>query len=260
MKKITSHISILLMILAMGLTTSLSAQHRRHGGSYSNSGTAILRGLQTAESIARVGIMGASISKLDDYTGIRFGYNAAALRAEGFSGSDLSSSTQSGLNVGIVWGWYLGNSPFIIEPGLYYSFKGGDLQGYDGPQSHDRYSVKTNMHTLEIPLVFKYEVQCRNLGACLQPFFGGFLSVGLGGKTKDSYYREKFDTYDHCMDRTDAGLRMGCGLGMGHFFLEAAYDCGLVNLASDSYEFFNYDNFSDGLRSNTFSIGIGFNF
>ncbi|MBO4754517.1 MAG: outer membrane beta-barrel protein, partial [Bacteroidales bacterium] len=145
------------------------------------------------------------------------------------------------------------------------SFKGGKLDGNDRNYEMMRTRLKTNMHMFEIPLVFKYEVQYHNAGVCLHPFFGGFLAFGIGGKTKsveggytDSWYT--FSDGEGQLGRTDAGLRMGCGLGVDHFFLELAYDCGLVNLASDQYNYFGFNNYDSAIRSNTISFSLGFNF
>ncbi len=266
MKKTITRISAVLILLAVGITSVMAQPgHRHHRAGYRSDG--FIRGVRDVHTVASTAMLGYGIASLDDYTGIRFGYNAASLRTSYFD--DVSSDFQSGACVGIVFGWYLGKTPIIIEPGLYYSFKGGKLDGYEREWDY-RTRLKTNMHMFEIPLVFKYEVQYHNAGVCLHPFFGGFLAFGIGGKTKsveDNYY----DTWDTFSDdagqlgRTDAGLRMGCGLGVDHFFVELAYDCGLVNLASERYAYFgyqreNYDRPGSAIRSNTISFSLGFNF
>ena len=134
---------------------------------------------------------------------------ATSSRTDGFD--DVSSDVQSGASVGIVFGWYLGKTPIIIEPGLYYSFKGGKLDGNDRDYEMMRTRLKTNMHMFEIPLVFKYEVQYHNAGVCLHPFFGGFLAFGIGGKTKsveggytDSWYTFSDGTWPATSTTTSA--------------------------------------------------------
>jgi len=260
MKKSISRISAVLLVLIVSITSVMAQPRRHHRRSYSGDG--IIRGIRNVETVAGAAMMGASIATLDDYTGIRFGYNAATLRASGFD--DVSSEVKSGVNIGIVFGWYLGNTPVIIEPGAYYTLKGGKLNGYETGYN-TRTRLKSNMHMFEIPLVFKYEIQYHNAGVCLHPFFGGFLSFGIGGKTKsvEEGYNDSWDTFsdgEGQLGRTDAGLRMGCGLGIDNFFLEMAYDCGLVNLASDEYNYFGYNNFDSAIRSNTVSFSLGFNF
>ncbi len=259
MKKTTfSRISAVLLILVVSITSVMAQPRRHHRRSYNSDG--VIRGIRNVETVAGAAMMGATIASLDDYTGVRFGYNASTFRTSGFN--DISSSVKSGVNVGIVFGWYLGKTPVIIEPGVYYTFKGSKLDGYES-QTGTRTKLQTNMHMFEIPLVFKYEVQFHNAGVCLHPFFGGFLAFGFGGKTKSNTESESWDTFsdgEGQLGSTDAGLRMGCGLGIDHFFLEFAYDCGLVNLASDRYNYFGYNNFDGAIRSNTVSIGLGFNF
>lgn len=260
MKKTISRISALLLILVVSITSVMAQPHRHHRRGYSGDG--FIRGVRNVQTVAGTAMMGASIASLDDYTGIRFGYNAASFRTSGFD--DISSDVKSGMNIGFVFGWYLGNTPIIIEPGIYYSLKGGKLDGYElGYDSRNK--LKSNMHMFEIPLVFKYEVQYHNAGVCLHPFFGGFLSFGIGGKTKsvENGYNDSWSTFsdgEGQLGRTDAGLRMGCGLGVENFFIELAWDCGLVNLASDDYGYFGYDYYDSAIRSNTVSFGIGFNF
>ncbi len=259
MKKTIARISTVLLLLVVSIASVTAQPRRHHRRSYSGDG--IIRGIRNVETVAGAAMMGASIASLDDYTGIRFGYNAATLRTSGFDG--INSDVKSGVNVGVVFGWYLGNTPVIIEPGVYYTLKGGKFS--------DKYSdgtdIKTNMHMFEIPLVFKYEVQFHNAGVCIHPFFGGFLAFGIGGNVKVSDYYENDKWSDSTfgdgragLHRTDAGLRMGCGLGVDHFFIELAYDLGLVNLASDDYYYYNYDSFDDGIYSNTVSFSLGFNF
>ena len=261
MKKTISRISALLLILAVGITSVMAQPGRRHHRS-GYRGDGFIRGMRDVHTVASTAMLGYGIASLDDYTGIRFGYNAATLRTEGFE--EVSNDFQSGASVGIVFGWYLGNSPLIIEPGLYYSFKGGKLDGYERDWDM-RTRLKTNMHMFEIPLVFKYEVQYHNAGVCLHPFFGGFLAFGIGGKTKsvEGGHNDSWDTFsdgEGQLGRTDAGLRMGCGLGVDHFYLELAYDFGLVNLASDSYNYFGFNSYDSAIRSHTLSVGLGFNF
>ncbi len=254
MKKTIARISTVLLLLVVSIASVTAQPRHHHRRSYNGDG--IIRGIRNVETVAGAAMMGASIASLDDYTGIRFGYNAATLRTSGFD--DVSSDVKSGVNVGIVFGWYLGNTPVIIEPGVYYTLKGGKLDGYEAGYS-TRTKLKSNMHMFEIPLVFKYEVQYHNAGVCLHPFFGGFLSFGIGGKTNNDSW-DTFSDGEGQLGRTDAGLRMGCGLGVDHFFLELAYDCGLVNLASDEYNYFGYNYYDSAVRSNTVSFSLGFNF
>ena len=271
MKKLITR--LILAAVLLGLTFSNVATAQRHVHPYPRHyhSHRVLDALDAAEHIGRAAMFGMFLHGLDDYTGIRFGYNAASLRTD-MRNVDFNSDFTPGVNIGFVFGWHLGNTPLILEPGLFYSMKGGDINGKfqdvycsDATMSArlNRFTNKTTMHAFEIPLVLKCQLPLTSDNyVSLQPFAGGFLSFGFGGQTKytegDSYH-EKFDTFDY-MCNTDAGLRMGVGMNVGQFYLEAAYDLGLVNLPENGYDLMGFDDFHDTMRSNTISFNAGFNF
>lgn len=235
-----------LLLLALIVCPSAMAQyrHRPHSYHYSRSGR-VLRSLDAVETVADYAILGSFLNGIDDYTGFRIGYNAASLRADGF---DNNSTTEaiSGLNLGFVFGWYLGHTPLAIEPGIFYSMKGGKMLS---GKVEDKYT----MHSFELPVVFKYNIYV-GPNVAIQPFAGGFLSFAFAGTT--SFDGDEFDTLDdHILEDTDAGLRFGIGLSADRLYLEAAYDLGLVDLCHP-YEF----NRREDLRSNTLSVSVGVNF
>lgn len=244
MKQFLSRLSIVFVLLAVSFgSTAALAQYRHYAPAtprhYHSRSTAdrVIRGIHTAETVADAAVMGYGIAKLADYTGLRLGYNSASLRSSGMNAFD--SDNKPGVNLGLVFGWYL-NSPVIIEPGVFYSMKGGKYSDWD-----------VTMHMLEIPLVFKFDLGT-TAGVHLQPFIGGFMAFGLGGDIEDSAERVEYDTFD-CYDDFDAGLRMGCGLGLSNLYVELAYDLGLTNMAG-------YDSYGAKERTNTLSLNIGFNF
>lgn len=259
MKQTISRLALIVLLLSsvsFGSTAAL-AQYRHHHRAYTpryshyRTGDAVIRGIHTAETVAHGAMMGYALHQADDYTGIRLGYNGATLRLGG--NPDVSNDYSSGVNLGIVFGWYLGNSPVIIEPGVFYSKKGANLSGYDYDME-TRYEQDVNMHMLEIPLVFKYDITYRNAGASLQPFAGAYMAFGLGGDVEDSAFRSSWKTFDE-YDNFDAGFRLGCGLCVQHLYLELAYDLGLVDLADNQH----FD-FGETRRTNTLSVSVGFNF
>ncbi len=275
MKKTITRLVLLCTLLGLSFSNTVMAQryhsrpvHRQH-----YRGDGFLRALDGAEHVGRAALFGAFLHGLDDYTGIRIGYNAASLRTD-LKYSNVNSEFAPGVNVGFVFGWHLGRTPLIIEPGLYYSMKGGKLKGRfnDGVS----FTNDISMHSVEIPLVLKAQLPLSpDNYVSLQPFFGGFLSFGFAGTTKyeedvdmiNSHgytigkYADKFDTYgDDLFCTTDAGLRMGVGLNVGQAYFEFAYDLGLVNLPNNKYGLMDFDDFSDTMRSNTLSFSIGFNF
>lgn len=274
MKKTITRLVLLCTLLGLGFSSTAMAQryHSRPVPRRHYHGDGFLHALDAAEHVGRAALFGAFLHGLDDYTGIRVGYNAASLRTD-LKYSDVNSEFAPGVNVGFVFGWNLGHTPLILEPGIYYSMKGGKLKGRfnDGAT----YINDISMHSVEIPLVLKAQLPLSpDNYVSLQPFFGGFVSFGFAGTTKyeenfdriDSHgyptnYADKYDTFgDDLFCTTDAGLRMGVGLKVGQAYLEFAYDLGLVNLPNSGYELMDFDDFSDTMRSNTISFGIGFNF
>lgn len=274
MKKTITRLVLLCTLLGLSFTGTVSAQryHSRPIPRRHYHGDGFLRALDAAEHVGRAALFGAFLHGLDDYTGFRVGYNAASLRTD-LKHSDVTSEFTSGVNVGFVFGWHLGHTPLILEPGIYYSMKGGKLKGRFNDGAY--YNTDISMHNVEIPLVLKAHMPLTpDNYVSMQPFFGGFLSFGFAGTTKyeenfdriDSHGNyienpDKYDTYgDDLFCTTDAGLRMGVGFNVGQAYLEFAYDLGLVNLPNSRYGLMDFDDYSDSMRSNTLSFSVGFNF
>ena len=116
------------------------------------------------------------------------------------------SSAKSGLDIGAVVGLQLGyRSPIFFETGLSYIEKGGD-----GRYQGDKFSYSLNY--LEVPMVLKYKYDV-DRSFSIQPFLGGFMSVGVGGKIKDFGMRQAFSSFDDdAFKRFDGGIRVGCGI------------------------------------------------
>ena len=212
------------------------------------------RTLHTIDNIASTAMLFASIHAIDSYTGIRAGVNTASLKLYGNIEDCAESEYLGGMNFGVVFGWYIGKSPVIIEPGVFISGKGGEIS------SREYSTSKNRMTTLEIPVVFKYDISHGgNVG--LQPFAGGFLGFGIGGDTKYRGDHERYDTFSSDGFKSfDAGLRVGCGLGLGHFYMELVADYGLVNLAASGYRDYGYDDWNDEINSRCVSFNVGLNF
>lgn len=264
MKKVFARTVLILMLLSICFGQEAMAQRHhysrpgRPAHSYRHHSTTdnVLRGMEAAETVYEYAMLGTFLNSIDDYTGLRLGYNSASLRASGFD--DATTDPISGINLGIVFGWYLGHSPLSLEPGLYYSMKGGKLRerlSYSrNSQSYAIDDTKLTMHSFEIPFVLKAHLPIAPASS-LQPFAGAFMSFGFAGTTTYDD-GDKYDTFDDgILEDFDAGLRFGAGLSVDHFYLEAAYDLGLVNLC-DSYVWGNHPQ----LRSNTWSFSVGFNF
>lgn len=154
---------------------------------------------------------------------------------------------QTGLNVGFAAGFGLTNrAPLYLETGLYYTEKGGknDKKGLD---------YTYNLNYIEIPLVLKYVYNVdRNIS--VQPFVGGYLACGVGGKIKDFGEREAYSSFsddDYAFRRFDGGLRMGIGLGIDMFYADLTYDLGLSNIGHDYF---------DESKNSALMLNVGVNF
>lgn len=227
-----------------------SSGHSSHSDSHHHSNVDdVLRTVETIESTLETIEMLYLFGRLADYRGIRLGYNVASLRLAGDIREDLDPKDRNGFNAGFVLGYQCGKSPFYIEPGLYYSGKGGSIGDY-----------KYSMHMIEIPVVVKYNIPMAEKVA-FQPFFGMFYSSGIGGDTKEIHSGDSYRTFnDEGFKYWDFGLRGGIGLGIDHLYLEAAYDLGLTCLPSYNYADNGFNSRFDHIRSGCMSLSIGFNF
>lgn len=177
------------------------------------------------------------------YYGLRLGLAVATVNSDDqyLDGGDA----MSGLNIGAVIGTQLSyTTPIFFESGLYYVEKGGK-----GTYNSKKFTYDLNY--LEVPLLVKYKYYF-NQDAALQPFFGGYLACGVGGKIKNFGDREAEDSFsDDNFKRFDGGLRLGCGLSFQNFYFELAYDIGLANICHDTF---------DTSRNDCFFATIGVDF
>ena len=155
------------------------------------------------------------------------------------------SSAKSGLDIGAVVGLQLGyRSPVFFETGLSYIEKGGD-----GRYQGDKFSYSLNY--LEVPMVLKYKYDV-DRSFSIQPFLGGFMSVGVGGKIKDFGMRQAFSSFDDdAFKRFDGGLRMGVGIQYDLFYADLTYDLGLSNIGHDDF---------DDTKNSALMLNVGINF
>ena len=106
---------------------------------------------------------------------------------------------------------------------------------------------------LEVPLVLKYRYYAGN-GLTVEPFAGGYLAAGVGGKIKDFGQREAYDSFSddpYGFKRFDGGLRLGFGLGIRSLYMEASYDIGLANIGHDDF---------NATRTGDLNLTLGVNF
>ena len=181
------------------------------------------------------------------YYGLRLGLALATVNSD--DPQLDGGSVRSGLNVGAVLGFQLSPSaPVYLETGLSYTEKGGN--GYvDGKK------FTYDLNYLEMPILAKYKYYFDD-DLSIQPFAGGYLACGVGGKVKD-YGTSKDDRAvyssfsDRFFKRFDGGLRIGCGLEFQMIYGEIAYDFGLANICHSDF---------DKSRTGNFYLNFGVNF
>ena len=93
-----------------------------------------------------------------------------------------------------------------------------------------------NINYIEIPLVLKYKYNI-DPHFSLQPFFGGYFALGVGGKIKNFEQREAQNSFnDDNFRRVDGGLRLGCGVQYDMVYADLTYDIGLANICHDTFD------------------------
>ena len=102
-----------------------------------------------------------------------------------------------------------------------------------------------------MPLVLKYNAVTSS-GLCIQPYLGGYLAVGVGGKIKDFGNRHAYSSFDDVgFKRFDGGIKVGCGIQYDYLYAEVGYDFGLSNISHDYF---------DTSRTGALYATIGINF
>lgn len=177
------------------------------------------------------------------YYGIRLGLALGAVSSdvEGVEAGTL----KSGLHLGGVVGIQLSSEhPVYLESGLSYVEKGGkgDYKG----EKHT-YSLKY----LLLPVVVKYRYELDDVFS-VQPFLGGYLATGVGGKIRNYAELESQSAFSgDTFRRFDGGLRLGCGFEYQIMYAEACFDFGLANISRNDFA---------SSHTRCLSINVGVNF
>ena len=146
-----------------------------------------------------------------------------------------SNRMRTGLNVAAVAGLSLSrNVPLYLETGLGYTEKGGTKgRGID--------KMTFNLNYLEVPIVLKYDVSTYGLFG-VQPYVGGYLAYGVGGKVKDYGIRNSYSAFGDerpgypRFQHFDGGLKIGCGINLSAFYADFSYEYGLTNISHNSFD------------------------
>ena len=87
-----------------------------------------------------------------------------------------------------------------------------------------------------MPVLIKYRYELDD-DLSIQPFAGGYLALGVGGKMKDYGARDVQSSFsDDRFKRFDGGLKIGCGMEYQLIYGELAYDFGLANICHSEFE------------------------
>lgn len=165
----------------------------------------------------------------DPYYGLRLGASFSTVNSDDKALD--GGSSQTGLNVGAVVGWPLTTSaPLFLETGLSYVEKGGK-SNYEGKK------MTYDLNYLEVPIAVKYAIDIDDTQVSIQPFLGGYVACGVGGKIKNYGDRVAESSFSkQYFQRFDGGLRMGCGLAYDMVYAELSYDLGLSNICHDQFD------------------------
>ena len=167
-------------------------------------------------------------SLTNSYYGLRIGASFSTVNSDDryLDGG----SARSGLNVGAVAGFQIAPlAPIYFETGLSYIEKGGK-------GSCDGARFTYNLDYLEMPLVLKYDYRVDGM-LSIQPFLGGYVAAGIGGKIKDFGHRQAYSSFDdEGFKRFDAGIKVGCGVQYNFLYAELGYDFGLSNISQDYFD------------------------
>lgn len=177
------------------------------------------------------------------YYGLRVGLNIATVNSDD---SRLDGgSAKTGINIGAIIGFQPSSTaPVLIETGLFYTENGG--KGYvDGAK------FTYDLNYLKVPIVVKYRYNIDE-NFSIQPFFGGYFALGVGGKVKNFQERETYSSFsENFFKRFDGGLKIGCGAAYNLIYAEMGYDLGLANVCHSDF---------DSSHTGCFYINCGVNF
>lgn len=229
----------LILSIAIAATLPCSAQHFRNSQYYNPETDR----LDYSQRNSRYSILGGNY-----YVGLRLGATFSTVQSD----DPLLDSGQSrtGLNLGIVAGMPLSRyTPLYLESGLLYNEKGGKKGG-------GRENFSYSLNYLEVPVTVKYSISPTRHVA-IQPYAGGYLACGVGGKIKNFRDREAYSAFGDDtptqprFSRFDGGLKIGCGVAYDALYADIAYEHGLANISNDTF---------DSTHNTSFMISIGVNF
>ena len=187
------------------------------------------------------------------HLGIRGGFNASNRIMKG-KWSNIHHYWRYSFNVGVTCDFGIGKK-LLVRPGIYYTEKG--YHHFDDEYTHLNY--------LEVPLLAVFQ-QPIGKNASFEIQVGPFVSCGVGGRMKagwvygdnfnddgkvsdyDAYHYvyiecfKKEDFFEQAMFRRfDAGVNLGLGVNVAHFYIGCAYDISLIDVSIESNRCYMFD-------------------
>lgn len=191
--------------------------------------------------------------------GVRAGLDISNVSMK-MDGESLDLKSRVGFNVGISYQTPL-VSKLYLETGLNLTSRGARLNSISESIS-DGY--KLNMLYVQLPVALSWHFDLKNIS--IQPFVGGYYSIGVQGKMKMDDSDTKIDVFKKPAQdeegpstqfrRSDAGLRFGVGVEFcKKYYVSLGYDLGLSNLLKDKEA-----RKMATIKNNNFAITLGYNF
>lgn len=219
---------LLMLVLVTAVFGTANAQHFRNSRYYNDRTDR----LDYSNRNAGMGRYGSRYGSYNYYS-LRVGATFTTVDSEDavFDGGKM----RTGLNVAGIAGLSLSRyAPLYLETGLAYTEKGGRKgRGAD--------KMSFNLNYLEIPAVLKYYYSPDGHFG-IQPYAGGYIACGVGGKIKDYGVREAYNAFGEDkpgyprFKRFDGGLKVGCGVSYDAFYVDLGYEYGLTNISHDTFD------------------------
>ena len=213
----------------------------------------------------------ASVATAQQYRtnifGIRAGYSLSDMTGNYLEGEKISDP-RSSFHVGVSDQILLSRRyPLYLETGLYLSNKGAKLDiAYEDVPGTSQIRPRIELMYLQLPVMIAYHFRLGR-ATTLQPFVGGYYSVGISCKLKEEYSGQITGTATtdllhgtdrngeapQRMKRSDAGIRLGVGLTLRNVYLGVGYELGLMNVSKYPDRFGKTEN-------NALTVSAGYNF
>lgn len=179
--------------------------------------------------------------------GVRGGINFSKVNEKVDGGYAADYKNKVGYRFGIICDGGITEN-FYLQSGLYFTSLGAKLEVYSD-------DVTVNLHYLQIPILASYRISLSDrMKVHLNA--GPYVAVGLAGKQKAEGIKINAFSDEGGLNRFDAGLSFGAGIGFDNLYFGLGYDLGLANILNG--DIWDTDQVKD--RNRSFHITVGFNF